>query len=232
MTPADAGVTVRFMRETTHTENTSPYEPPNTRRVLELLKEAGEVGVIGPDIARQFTIADPTGMMTIKSMPMANLQRRLTWTNQILDRFRWRGWVVRGGLEPSPYYHNVPTFRWYITESGAGYLAAGMRPGLRAAREAERERRAAELAAWHKRLDDMITQAYMDFDPAETPQCVRNPVMRTLRDAGCTLAAIGGVFDITRERVRQVLAGIKVSPCRCPKCTDQRWFSVGDGEIA
>ena len=200
-----------------------PYHPPNSEEVLRILKEAGEEGIVGPDIARHFTVPDPplseSGIRSGKryTLPMANLQRRLTWTNQILDRFRRRGWVVRGGKEPSRYYNNVPSWRWYVTDAGVEYLAAGMAAGLRAARDAELKRRAAEHAAWQRHLDDMITQAYIDFDPAETPQCERDAAMRTLREAGCTLGSIGGVFGVTRERVRQVLAGIKVRPCRCPK---------------
>lgn len=228
-------VTVTGMRESAHTLNDSPYDPPTPRRVMEILNQAGETGATGPDIARYFTIPDPplteAGIRCGKraTPSMANLQRRLTWTNQILRRFWRRGWSVRGELESSPYYNNVPTFRWYITDTGAEYLAGGMAAGLRAAREQEHLRRSAERAGRQKHLDDLISQAYIDFDPATTYKCERTAAMRTLRDAGCSLASIGGVFDVTRERVRQILTGHRVGPCRCPRCTEQRRFQDTGG---
>jgi hypothetical protein len=146
----------------------------------------------------------------------------LNWTNQILHRFLNKGFVERGSREMSPYYHNVPTYRWYVTDKGREYLDGGMAAGVRA-------RRAATAAAEHQRKDErrnraaqMITQAYVDYDPATTPQCVRVRVIHELRDAGATLDAIGGVFDLTRERVRQILVGISVNPCRCDQCIGER----------
>lgn len=210
------------MYEGTHNpEVTYPYDPPNSQSVLEILKEAGEQGILGPTIARMFTIADPPRIPVSQKRctpQMANLQRRLTWTNQILYRFRKRGWAERVGMERSPYYHNVGTWRWRITESGVEYLAAGMWAGVRAARDAERQRWALEYEARQKRLDDMITQAYMDYDPHTVYKCEREAAIRVMREAGCTLDAIGGVFGVTRERVRQIVNGYKPTSCMCPRC--------------
>lgn len=175
--------------------------PPTTRRVLEILKEAGDEGMLGPDIARHFVAA--------------NLQRSLTWTNQLLYRFSLHGRVRRGNKERSPYYHHVPAYRWYITPSGEEYLAAGMREGLHAARLALVQSAAAEHAARRKLRDDLITEAYQSHDPW-IAACEREKVIRELRAAGCTLAEIGGVFNLTRERVRQILIGHRVGPCHCP----------------
>ena len=44
------------------------YERPTPRRVMEILKEAGEEGIVGPDIARRFTIPDPNYTLSRKTL--------------------------------------------------------------------------------------------------------------------------------------------------------------------
>jgi len=209
-------------------------EPPSSRRVLELLKEAGEEGMLGGVIARHFTVPDPHAPSQAERMtiPAQNLQRRLAWTNQILARFARHGWARRGSKEPTPYYNNVPAYRWFVTPEGAEYLAAGMGPGLRAARAAFVRREAEQRQKTLKRHDDLITQAYVDYDPATIYKCEREKAIRELRAAGCTLEAVGGVFGLTRERIRQIMNGYKTGFCKCPRCTASQWFEVGDGEVA
>ncbi len=207
-------------------------ETPNSRRVLEMLKEAGDEGVIGGVLARHFTIDDPHMPSLIKkrmSAPSQNLQRRLAWTNQILDRFLRHGWVRRGEKEPTPFYNNVPVYRWYITPEGLEYLAAGMSAGIRAARIEHARRLAEQRMSANKHADDMITQAYVDYDPHTIHKCERKKAIMELRAAGCTLDSIGGVFGLTRERIRQIINGWKTGICNCPRCTDAEWFEVGDG---
>jgi Sigma-70, region 4 len=206
-------------------------EPPNTRRVLEILAGAGSEGIRGPDIARYFTIPDPD-MPSLSRVGnrSQNIQRRLAWVNQILERFELHDHARRGGKEPSPYYHRVPAFRWFITADGVQFLADGLAEGRRRMRD---ERDAAErlrLIEHRKRLADLLTQAYVENDPVTTPACERERVIRKLRDEGCTLQDIGDVFGVTRERVRQIYRGINVHPCQCHDCNNQRWFEVGDGE--
>jgi hypothetical protein len=136
--------------------------------------------------------------------------------------------VRRGGKEPTPYYNNVPVYRWYITPEGVEYLAAGMAAGIRAARVARAKQAEAQRREARRRADDLITQAYIDCDPRTISKCEREQVIRELRSAGCTLDAIGGVFGVTRERVRQILTGYKTTPCTCPRCAASQWFEVGD----
>jgi len=207
-------------------------EPPNTRRVLELLAEAGGEGTRGPDIARHFTVNPPV-MPSLGDLGPGSqsLQRRLAWTNQILDRLALHGYVYKGGTEPSPYYHRVPAHRWFITGGGVQYLADGLAEGRRRVRREREAAEAARLAEHRKRLDDLLTQAYVENDPEKTPACERERVIRKLRGEGCTLQDIGDVFGITRERVRQILVGLRTHPCRCPDCTDRRWFEAGDGQV-
>ena len=207
-------------------------EPPSPRRILGLLVDAGDKGVRGSDLARHFTIRRPPNMPSLGHLgPWSqSLQRRLAWTNQILDRFLINGYARKGKAEPSPYYHRVPVYRWFVTPEGVQYLADGLAEGRRKMRD---EREAAEnerLAQHRKKLDNLLTQAYVENDPATVTACQRERVIRELRDAGCTLQDIGDVFGITRERVRQVQMGINVNPCRCPECNDKQWFEVGDGE--
>lgn len=177
---------------------------PSVGRVLEILKEAGDMGATGPEIARHFT----TGL----------LQRRMVVVNQILYRNRAHDRVIRGPLEPTKYYHRVPTYRWFITPAGVEYLAMGLNEGIRAAQREEQARQQAAQAMRRRKLADMLTDAYMSHDPQTTAPCERERVIRELRQAGCTLHDIGGVFGITRERVRQILTGKKPAICRCKRC--------------
>jgi len=204
-------------------------EPPNSRRVMEILKEVGDGGILGGVLARHFTIPDPH-MPSMEKLAnrSQNLQRRLAWTNQILDRFLLHGYARRGPAEPSPYYHAVPAYRWFITPEGVAFLAGGMDAGARARRVSAAQREAEAKRAARRHADDLVTQAYVTYDPSSTYQCEREKVIRELRAAGCTLAEIGGVFGITRERTRQILVGFKTNPCKCPSCTDAQWFEVGD----
>lgn len=206
-------------------------EPPNSRRVMELLKEAGEEGMLGAVLARHFTIPDPhmPSQATRMSSRSQNLQRRLAWTNQILDRFLYHEYARRGPTEPTPYYNNVPVYRWFVTPKGVEYLAAGMGAGIRAAKREAEQRAAEQHLKTMKRREDLITQAYVDYDPHSIYKCEREKAIRELRAAGCTLEAVGGVFGLTRERVRQIMVGYKAGSCTCPRCTATQWFEVGDG---
>ena len=184
-------------------------------------------------LARQFTVPDPRLGRQLRgeiSVPTANLQRRMAWVNQILDRMLRRGFVTRR-MDRSPYYHQVPAHRWWITEAGAEFLAAGLWAGLRAKRF-EEQRRWAELgAARRRRAEDALTQAYTDYDPLTVCLNERTRAICRLRAEGCTLDSIGGVFGISRERVRQIIADHRLPTCRCPRCDDAEWFGVGDGEV-
>lgn len=197
--------------------------PPTSKGVLEVLKEAGEEGMRGPDIARHFNVDYP-GMPSVAHLSHESQchQRRMTWTNQILERFKTNGWARKGGLEPSPYYNNVPAYRWFITPEGRGYLAAGMAAGIREAQRFQHEREAVKLAAHRKRLADLLTEAYASTDPATTPKCERTRIMKHLREAGCTLQDIGDVFGVTRERARQLIEDISPSVCTCPRCVGEK----------
>lgn len=194
-------------------------EPPNTRGVMEILAAAGDEGVIGPVVGRSFTLVydkdDPVHGY-LNDNQLQNLQRRLNWSNQILHRLWSQGNAERGGREASPFYHQVPTYRWFITDKGREFLAGGLAEGRRERREAEKQVKARLRAERARTVARLVTEAYEKYDPERTPACERNQAIRDLRGSGATLDAVAGVFGLTRERVRQIVEGVSVG-CRCEK---------------
>jgi sigma-70-like protein len=179
--------------------------------ILAALDEAGEAGMLGPDIARLFDVPEV-------------LQRRLSNVNTVLGDFRRRGLARRGGPEPSPRYHHSPAVRWYITPAGHDYLAGGMRDGARDRNRHQVAARAARVRA--RQADDgrreqlLRAAAAAGYGPSSA-QCQRLAKARELRWQDCTLDEIGALFGISRERVRQLLAGIRVGPCpHCAQLTE------------
>lgn len=172
---------------------------PSSREVLAILAGAQERGVTGAELPRRFTRP-------------ARLGARSNRANQALHQLWTGGYVRRSGQkEPSPNYRHALVWRWFITPSGITYLKNGLRP----AAALERERAYAISAASRKRQAALICEAKTRARPG-TPPCERESVIRELRAQGCALRAIGGVFGLTGERVRQILAGIDVTPC--PHC--------------
>lgn len=172
---------------------------PSTEAVLTLLAEAGEAGLTSGDLARRFS--EPT-----------SLQRRTSWVNQYLGRFRARGYAVRSPRpEPSAYYQNNPVWRWFVTRAGLAYLADGMEPGLRARARAAAETRGREKASREQRQAELLRDATAT---AGQDRCTRDAEIRHLRAEGCVLEDIGAVYGITRERARQIAAGTGVNGCR------------------
>lgn len=209
---------VQYVNGPTLPDITPRGEGPNLRGVMEVLAEAGEAGILGPAVGRHFTLAYAEGSPRayLNGNPMQNLQRRMNWTNQILHRLAAQGYAERGTKEASPYYHRVPAYRWFITDKGREYLAGGLAEGRRKRREDEKYVKARLRQERARNAARLVTEAYEKYDPDSTPACVRNQAIRDLRGAGCSLDAVGGVFGITRERVRQILSGVSIS-CRCPK---------------
>jgi hypothetical protein len=175
---------------------------PSALKVLELLAEAGPGGRTGSDIAHLFD--EPTDLL-----------RRLTHVNYVLRNFEASGRARRGDEEPSPRYQHSPTVRWFVTPAGRKYLAAGGHGAVKRARLA----RAADQAREAQRLRALVLESRTRFGP-DSPQHERLAESRRLRAEGVTLEDIGGIFGVTRERIRQLLAGIKVPECQCgrPDC--------------
>jgi hypothetical protein len=181
---------------------------PSVLGILERLDAAGATGMLSKDLALSFRLR-PRGLHATQ-----------VEVNTCLDKLCQAGRVLRGGLEPSPYYHGSPAFRWYITPAGTAHLKAGGLKGKAAARRAvqARSQDARDQAA--RQRADAEARARVRVQSL-APGCTRerNEVIRELRATGLTLAFIGALLGITRERTRQVLASIRVrQPCRCPRC--------------
>lgn len=183
--------------------------------LLTLLTEAGDAGLRGPEMADRF-----------ESPPAS--QRRKVRVNSTLADLRRRGLVRRAArMEASPVYNNTPTWRWWVTDAGVRYLAGGCRRGrtarLRLQREASADRRAEELDRRAAVLGDVAARIMESMDPDTLVEsyywlhkCTRDAEIRHLVAEGCYYDDVGKLFGLTRERVRQVAAGIRVHPCHRP----------------
>ena len=173
--------------------------------VLKILADAGDTGELASLVARRFN----TGQ---------RVQMRNTYVNDILRRLAAREMTRRSDrTEPSPVYHNVPAYRWFITAAGRGYLASNGHGGFLfrvSAAKAEAERQRQITAAARLRILK-AAPALAAVLPAGCSDARRNLIIK-LRSHNLTLAEIGTVLGISYERVRQIIAGIGVRPCECP----------------
>jgi hypothetical protein len=187
-------------------EQQQPEKKVSTLSVLKILDDRGPRGEIASVIASEFTIP-------LKS------QRRNSHVNQILRTLQHSDKVLRSTVpESSLVYHNVPVYRWFITDAGREYSRIGGRPGT--------------LAAYHDRVDELkkskdsriehrkeVITSPWEFVAKPAPGCVleRYHAITGLRSHGLSLLEIGMIISFTRERARQVIkAGVPA--CRCMNC--------------
>ena len=176
---------------------------PSVRALLAALEEAGPAGMAAGDLARQFDEPE-------------DIQRRLSWAGNELRRYRDRGYVTRSPrTEPSAYYNNTPAFRWFITPEGSAYLAGGMYEGRVARTRDAAARKEQEREARKLRQEQLLREAAAAWSPVTCP-CARDAEIRHLNAEGCLRDATGAVYGLTRERIRQIAAGINVSSCWLP----------------
>lgn len=164
---------------------------PNTMIVLGMLATEKD-GMIAAAIARSF------------SQP-STLQSRLRLVNSILAHQRAQGRVRRADKpEPSPFYHNIPTYRWRITKAGREYFDAG---GFSVQQQEAHDRVIqTEQERLQRRIDydrKLETLSKVPLPPPEERE-KRDKLIRHMRQAGLTLADVGMIFGISRERVRQI----------------------------
>ena len=164
----------------------------STAFVLAYLDEAGSRGAT-------------TAEITLATNHPAPYVQRSNSISTILRRLENRYEAELAGTERSTVYRGAPVHRWRITRTGHARVQAVL------------EREAAQIA-----LDDRIEQAAQARKDAlaavraEMAQLVvaggmpavtaewRAARVRELRAVPCTLAEIGELFGITRERVRQI----------------------------
>jgi hypothetical protein len=197
----------------TETGSTRALTRVTTLSVLKILNVAGDAGERSGDIARQFTSPEKR-------------QRRAANVNTLLARLAKHHYVYRADApEPSPHYHNIPVYRWFITDEGKRYLRAGGYEGTNAAARTRQSVIAERKSRAQERYRKLLAGAHV-LAGSLSPGCgkERNDLIIKLRYRGLTFTGIGLVFGISRERVRQIVNGINVNPCRCQKCvsTDER----------
>lgn len=174
-------------------------------KLLALLDKAGDEGMTAPEMARQFDFPP-------------RQQTRNSRVNTTLGHMAGRQFVRRAGQsEPSRVYNNLPTWRWFILDAGRAYLADGGKKGRAAARIAAAEQHARDRDAKRERCRELIFDVSLEVVRARLRhKCDRDAEIRHLYAEGCILDDIGALFNITRERVRQIVAGLKTSGCSVP----------------
>jgi hypothetical protein len=185
----------------------NPVGYPSIMGILERLHAAGPAGMFSKDLTLSFQLRE------------RGLHATQIEVNTCLDKLRQAGRATHGSLEPSPYYHHSPAFRWRITPEGSAYFLAGGMHGTRAHGRAAREqaaRKSREKAAQEMRAMELALARAGEV--AAGCLGARNTAIKDLYALGLTQAFLGRLFGITRERTRQVLADINVSSCRCPRC--------------
>jgi len=177
--------------------------------VLEALYAAGDKGLLAGDMTLLF-----------RPRPRGRNATHIE-VNTSLGHLHKAGRVQRSECkERSPYYHGTPAWRWRITPEGRAYYDSGGREGQIGTQRDRLARQAAEQRAASGQLLDAM-EAAVQRVKSLTPLCYRdrNALICELRDSGLPLEFIGGLFGISRERARQVAAGIHVGRrCKCRQC--------------
>lgn len=170
--------------------------------ILEALNTAGHKGLQAGQLAGLFT------------HPRGDLRGRIL-VNQMLANLEIPGRVKRGGRkEPSLAYHNIPTWRWYITPAGKEWLQSGGLTGISEAaarsrvlhaelRSQRMRARAALITEAAERLGDLSTAAYWAKRSGPIRQA-RDEMVVYYRDKGLSLRELGDLCGMTGERVRQI----------------------------
>lgn len=99
-------------------------------------------------------------------------------------------------------YHNSKRFRWFVTDAGRAELERlRTTPARQLASERVTAAREARAALARQRAD-LIELARQKWEAGAISD--RDGLIRYLRQEGCVLEDIAGVFGLTRERVRQI----------------------------
>lgn len=173
------------------------------RSVLAFLVAAGPEGVITTEIAQAF------------SRPGTH-QKRSNRASQILRELAGQGYTEKTGTEPSPLYRNTPVSRWRATPAGVTRHEAAVQAGSRRAVLDE------EMAGHAERRRNATAAARQEIAAryaagGAITRCYRKETIIRLRRVPCSLAEIGELFGLQRERTRQIEMGLE-RPCACREC--------------
>jgi hypothetical protein len=166
---------------------------------LAFLASAGEAGATTTEIALAHDYP-------------ASYHQRSNRVSQVMLVLKNRGWAEPAGTERSPLYRGNPVSRWRITD--AGYDAHAENTAVAQA-QAQARRAAGEDALRHARqlgareqalaaVRDEITALVAEGGLRAITPAWRAAKIAGLRAVPCTLAEIGELFGLTRERVRVI----------------------------
>lgn len=150
------------------------------RRILQIL-------AAGP--GKGFTTADL--MDALEPNPPG---RRQSHINDNLHSLLGRDLVAR---ESSHIRSRGAPYRWHVTAKGR---SAALQPMRKDTERLAHERHVARL----ERSRAALAEAREQGHGPQTPVTARLEVILQLRDSGCTLAQIGELLGLTRERIRQL----------------------------
>jgi hypothetical protein len=184
----------------------SSNERMTFRSALAFVVAAGSGGCTTTDMALAFTLPDTH-------------QKRSNRASQIMRELAGRGLTEKTGTERSPLYRHGPVSRWRATQEGIAQSARTEAAGEASRREvlldeleaAGLERRQAALAD----AREAIAKRYQSG--LNITRCFRRRMILDLRQVPCTLAEIGELFGIQRERTRQIEMGLE-RRCACREC--------------
>ena len=187
----------------------------SARRVLAALAAAGESGLLSGEVATQLDVRDDS--YEARQVRQGN-------TNNILGRQLALGLVRKAPHKErgASTYNGIPSYRWFITDIGRTALEVPVPATYRERAEERRQQRQARQA----RSRQLIAEAFEAGYGPETPQCQKITKIHELRSQGVLLAEIGVLFSLTRERVRQLEKGIRVTPCQCSACLRSRMIEL------
>lgn len=205
--------------------------------LLPILIAAGQAGMTTTEMATRPEFADAyehcAGPRPQYRHPAH--QYRSNRVSSVMRDLERRGVTEHIGYGISTLYpgHNIPIKRWRAIQPAADQFLTLPSPEQRKAARRQQEleyRRAVD--ANKKRREALVAEAMLNYGRG-TPKCVRTRVCRELRAQKVSLDDIGRVFGITRERARQVIAGVSEGrPCRCADCLKERWHgSVIEPEV-
>ncbi len=167
---------------------------PSVMDVLAALHSAGDEGLTSGDIAE---IYDPT-----------RDHASINAVNNILYRYEDNGRVRRSDeMEHLNCVTRTKVWRWYITPEGSAYYLQGGKPGQAVLRRAEKASK--KNAALHRR--EIMLKAIPDGYGRDTPPEERRRMVAQLYAQGLNKNEISFVFGVTRERIRQIVDGLKIT---------------------
>jgi hypothetical protein len=162
----------------------TPARPDRPRTALRLLAAAGPAGLTTPDIRTQAGEDGPGST---------------SWYSVVLKTLEDRGHITKLGRDERAGWQAGRPNRWAITDAGLARLAEYDKP-----KEAKTRPQSARDTAREARKPSL--QMAVTLLPTLHRPEEKYALAHGLREVGCTLDEIAGVFGTSREWIRKVLA--------------------------